>query len=190
MNANSPKSNGKEIFKPDGTEELLKGWLLHAHKGRQRHDLAARRCDQYRIWLGGLAAALSAIVGTSVFASFGKETSDITMHKVVVVIISLLSAILTSLSTFLNLSERAEKHRSAGVQYKEVIRELERILSASVDGLTNSDVSLTRIQEQLDELEERAPVVAERIYDRVENEWQKVGITLVKKAGDLYHPKG
>jgi hypothetical protein len=189
MNANSPKSNGKEIFKPRGTEELLKGWLLHAHKGRRRHDLAARRCDQYRIWLGGLAAAFSAIVGTSVFAIFEKGTSDFTI-KVVVVIISLLSAILTSLSTFLNLSERAEKHRSAGVRYKEVIRELERILSASVDGLTNSDVSLTRIQKQLDELEERAPVVAERIYDRVENEWRKGGITFVEKAGDLYHPKG
>src|SRR6202035_696654 len=116
----------------------------HAHKGRQRHDRAARRCARRMLWIGGSSAVLSALVGTSVFVALEKQTSHASI-AVGIGLLSILSAILASLSTFLNLSERAEKHRTAGVSYKEVVRELERILSASVDGLTtNSDVSLTR----------------------------------------------
>ena len=33
----------KPLFEPADTEELLRGWLLHAHKSRDRHDEAARR---------------------------------------------------------------------------------------------------------------------------------------------------
>lgn len=188
MSANSPESDAKTIFEPDDTEQLLRGWLLHAHKGRERHDLAARRCDTYRLWIGGSAAVFSAIVGTSVFAAL--ETANIgTTPKIVVAMTAILAAILTSLTTFLNLSERAEKHRSAGVRYKIVIRALERILSAPVDGLANTDPLLAGIQKQLDDLEESAPVVPERLYDRIEDEWKKRGVEPVGKAADLYHPR-
>jgi len=58
-----------QIFEPDNPNELLRGWLLHAHKGRDRHDLAARRCDRQRYLLGIPATIFSAIVGTSTFAA-------------------------------------------------------------------------------------------------------------------------
>lgn len=57
------------IFEPDDPNELLRGWLLHAHKGRDRHDLAARRCDRQRYLLGIPATIASAVVGTSTFAA-------------------------------------------------------------------------------------------------------------------------
>jgi hypothetical protein len=180
--------DGKRVFEPGDTGEVLLGWLLHAHKGRQRHDLAARRCDRARLWLGGPAAVLSAIVGTSVFAALGKEVSN-PIFKVGIAAISITSAILTALATFLNLSERAEKHRSAGVRYKEVIRDLERILSEGMNNLDQppSDPSVAAgIQKRLDELEESAPIVAERIYDRVESEWNERGVAFINKAADLY----
>jgi len=189
MTTSSPEPYAKKIFEPDNIEQLLRGWLLHAHKGRYRHDLAARRCDNNRLWLGSSAVVFSAIVGTSVFAALGKDASDIST-KLLVAMTSILSAILTSLTTFLNLSERAEKHRSAGVRYKIVIRELERILSTPVDGLTNADPSVGGIKKQLDELEESAPVVPERLYDRVENDWNTRGLHFVGRAADLYPPKG
>jgi hypothetical protein len=187
MATNSRESDVKRIFEPDDTEQLLRGWLLHAHKGRERHDLAARRCDSLRLWVGGSAAALSAVVSTSVFAAL--EAADISIIlRIMVAAIAVLAAILTSLTTFLNLSERAEKHRSAGVRYKIAIRELERILSAPVDRLANTDPLLTGIEKQLDDLEESAPVVPERLYDRVEEEWKTRKAEFVGKAADLYHP--
>src|SRR6185295_16273629 len=94
------------VFEPDNADELLRGWLLHAHKGRDRHDLAARWCDGYRLLLGGLASVLSAVVGTSIFASLSSNSPN-TWIGIIVAMLGILSAILTSLSTFLNLSEQA-----------------------------------------------------------------------------------
>ena len=118
----------KKIFEPDSADELLRGWLLHAHRGRDRHDLAARSCDRNRILLGGLASILSAVVGTSIFATLGNKPPN-SWIAILVGTVGILTAILTSLSTFLNLSEQAEKHRSAGVRHKKIIWEIERILS-------------------------------------------------------------
>jgi hypothetical protein len=61
----------KRLFHPRTHEELLKGWMLHAHKGRDRHDEAARRLDRYHWTLGALSALFSAIVGTTLFAQLG-----------------------------------------------------------------------------------------------------------------------
>ena len=88
------------------------------------------------------------------------------------------------------MSERAEKHRFAGVRYKEAIRELERILSVSVSSLGNTDRSVTAIQDRFDQLEESAPVVPERIYDQVEEGWKEQSFVFVTKADELYTKPG
>jgi hypothetical protein len=179
-------SETKKIFAPGSTEELLQGWLLHSHKGRQRHDRAARQLDRARIWLGAIATAFAVVVSTSVFAALEKDSSGI--WKVVLPVISILSAILSGLSTFLNLAERAEKHRLAGVQYKAMIRELERRLS---DGIIDSTITpsvLDEIQTRLDELEKNAPIVPERIFLLVDKDWNLHSVEKITKATDLYNP--
>jgi len=178
-----PKS--QRIFRPENAEELLRGWLLHAHKGRRRHDKAARRYDQTKFWLGGGATAVSAVVGTSVFAAL-QQTASQTM-KFVVVIVSMLAAVLTSLSAFLNLSERAEKHRAAGVHYKMVVRELERLLSCADPVVSGNGDDIRLVLKRLDELEESAPVVPVPIYEQVEREWNSGQVEFAEKADELYH---
>ena len=185
MAAISAGRDPRKIFEPDNVEELLRGWLIHAHKGRRRHDLSARRYSTIRLWIGGIAASVSAILGTSVFVALEKQTTNVTF-TLIVALLGITSAVLTSLITFLNLSERAEKHRSAGVGYKKVIREVERILSVPVGDLPNSDPSVVAIEKRLDDLEDGAPVVPERIYDRVETAWDKRGVKIITKADDLY----
>lgn len=32
----------KKLFEPQDSRELLKGWLIHANKGREKHERAAR----------------------------------------------------------------------------------------------------------------------------------------------------
>ena len=190
MSANS-MTNPKLIFEPENVEELLQGWLLHVHKGRDRHDLAARRCDRIRWWLGGSAAVLSAIVGTTIFAAVEKhlDNSSLTL-KVLIISVGIFAAIVTGLSTFLNLAERTEKHRSAGVHYKEIVWELERILSQSTAQMTRDDPALTKIQQQLADLEGTAPVVPEKLYAQVEDDWKHRGVKFVLKASDLYRSEG
>jgi hypothetical protein len=179
------KREAKTIFEPECVRELLHGWLLHAHKGRARHDLAARRCDTQRFWIGGSAAVISAVVGTSVFTTLQGSGIDLPF-KIAVAAIAIVAAILTNLTAFLNLAERAEKHRSAGVRYKIIIRDLEHIRAHD---LANADSLVLGLKKQLDDLEEIAPVVPERYYDQVEAEWKENGVEFVHKAGCLYPSK-
>ena len=46
------------------------------------------------------------------------------------------------------------------------------------------------IQQQLDDLEERAPVVPEKLYAQVEDDWKNRGVKFVPKASDLYRSEG
>jgi hypothetical protein len=180
-------SQTKKIFEPESAEELLRGWLLHSHKGRQRHDRAARRLDTARVWLGAAATAFAVAVSTSVFADLGKSLPG--SWKPILFVISILSAILSGLSTFLNLAERADKHRSAGVRYKAMIRELERRLSEEAGNSIITPPLLDEIQKRLDELEESAPIVPEQIFLFVDKEWDLHGVKKITKADDLYNSK-
>jgi hypothetical protein len=56
---NTSDSDPRKIAKPDCLNETLLFWLLHAHKGRQRHDTAARRYERCRLFLA-IVSSLSA----------------------------------------------------------------------------------------------------------------------------------
>jgi hypothetical protein len=156
-----------QIFEPDNPNELLRGWLLHAHKGRDRHDLAARRCDHQRYLLGIPATIISAIVGTSTFAALqqspGRPGIAISIGALAIV-----AAILASVQSFLDLGARAERHRIAGVKYKAVIRRLEQLGIGTLSGQGLDAPVLTEIRQGLDALEEEMPVVPPSVYDAVE----------------------
>jgi hypothetical protein len=160
------------IFEPDEPNELLRGWLLHAHKGRDRHDLAARHFDQRRYLLGGTAAFISGIVGTSTFTALQSSTAR--AIQVVVGVLAIAAAVLTSVQAVLDFGARAERHRIAGVRYKHVIRELEQLGIGAVVGLKLDAPILTEIRQRLDALEEEMPVVPPRIYERIEQRYRNV----------------
>lgn len=174
----------KKIFQPDNPEQVLLGWLLHSHKGRQRHDLAARQLERLRVWIGAAAAAVSAVVGASVFSALEKEPSN--RLKTVLAMVSIVATVLVSLSAFLNLAERSEKHRSAGVRYKAMIRELERRLSEAVDSRT--PLYVVDLEKRLNELEESAPIVPHGIFVKVDADWDARGAELIRKAIKFYAP--
>lgn len=158
------------IFEPDNPNELLRGWLLHAHKGRDRHDLAARRCDHQRYLLGIPATIMSAIVGTSAFAAL-QESPDRSI-QIAIGILALIAAILVSLQSFLDLGARAERHRIAGVKYKAAIRHMEQLGIGTLSGLALDAPVVTELRKNLDALEEEMPVVPPSVYDSVEDKYR------------------
>jgi hypothetical protein len=175
------------LFEPDDPNELLRGWLLHAHKGRDRHDLAARRCDQRRYLLGIPATVISAAVGTTTFAALQKSP-DRTV-QLVIGVLAIVAAILTSLQAFLDLGARAERHRIAGVRYKAVIRQLEQLGIGTIKGLGLDAPALTELRQRLDALEDDMPVVPPGVYDRVEAKYRDPAFvdSVIKQAG-VRHP--
>ena len=174
MSRNQTKVQPKKLFEPANREELLRGWLLHAHKCRERQELAARRNETYRYWLGGPAIILSTIVGTSVFATLESQVDF--WFKVVLGLVSMSSAVLASLQTFYNFAARAETHRVAAIRYKIIIRELQQLLTGSAKLLPDKSDFLDDLRQRLDDLELEAPVVAESIYGQIEELYNNVEI--------------
>ncbi len=154
------------IFEPDNLNELLRGWLLHAHKGRDRHDLAARRCDHQRYLLGIPATITAAIVGTSTFAAL--QESPGRAIQMTIGALAIIAAILASLQSFLDLGARAERHRIAGAKYKAVIRQMEQMGIGTLSAVGLEAPIVTELRKNLDALEEEMPVVPPGIYDSVE----------------------
>ena len=163
----------KRIFHPHSQEELLKGWLVHCHKERDRHSEAARVYDQYNQWLGGSAAILSAIVATSVFASVSQDARNLTIG-IIVGMLSVLATILAALTTFYKFAERAERHRATAAKHKVNIRELECILSGIDENIEDFPTIRCEMQKKLDDLEVDSPVVSQRLYDRIQKRFPKV----------------
>jgi hypothetical protein len=158
------------IFEPDNPNELLRGWLLHAHKGRDRHDLAARRSDHQRYLIGIPATITAAIVGTSTFAALQKNVDP--TFQIVIGGLAIIAAILSSLQAFLDLGARAERHRIAGAKYKAVIRHMEQMGIGTLAGLALDAPVVTELRKNLDALEEEMPVVPPSVYDSVEAKYR------------------
>lgn len=169
---NAAGAMSKKLFEFANREELLRGWLLHAHKGRDRHDLAARRNDTYRYWLGVPAVILATVVGTSVFASLEKTVDA--NFKIALGLASILSAVLASLQTFFDFGIRAESHRLAGAKHKAIIRELEQELTQPLKQLPEKDDFYDDLRTRLDALEAEAPVVPDGIYRHVDDLYASV----------------
>jgi hypothetical protein len=154
----------KRVFTPLVVDELLTGWLIHAHKARDRHDEAARKYAKGQFALGIPSLISSTVVGTSVFAALSAKATP----SLWVGLLSILAAVLAALQTFMDFGGRSDKHRNAGVKYKSSIRLLEESMIQIKQGkdLTKDDIAAIRTM--LDSLEETAPVVMPKIYDKVE----------------------
>ena len=174
-------SGTKKILEPDDPDELLRGWLMHAHKARDRHTLAARRCEWYRTLVGVPAIAVPAVAGTSIFASLGEAPDSRAIILVGIVTVS--AAVLTALQTFLDYPGRAARHHAAAAHYKAAIHELEQLATGPLDRNVVTDERFNDLRTRLDDLEESSPVVGSADTDKVERAF--VGAVFVGRAIDL-----
>jgi hypothetical protein len=172
----------KKLAEPGTATELLRFWLLHAHKGRDRHDLAARRFAGRRRWLGVSAIVLAVVVGSSVFTSVGQQPS--VWMQVTTGLLSILASLLAALQTFLDYEGRSQRHQLAASKYKAIIRELEEALSTPDQQIAVDRQWLDSLRNRLDTVESDMPVVDPGIYDDVERTYRNV--TFVQDAVALY----
>jgi hypothetical protein len=173
----------KKLLKPASIDQLLLGWLIHAHRGRDRHDIAARVYESRRSLFGVLAVALSAAVGTSVVASVGTDSAP-AWARAIVGLLSVAAAVLGSLQTYLDYAGRAERHRRAAGNYKAVIRQIEELLAGRRTGADISVQLLDEIRRRLDTLEDEMPVVPPGVHAQVQDNYRVV--SFVEEATALY----
>ena len=146
---------------------LLETWYKRAEACHKCHFLASHRYAKLNHLIGVPTILLTTVVGTSVFASLATDSRSAAV-TVVVGLVSIMAAILSSLQTFLGFSERADRHRDAGVKYGTIGRKMELLLNENTmpDG-TDSIV----LKKELDDFAVASP---------------KIPLDILKSFGTLY----
>lgn len=148
-------------------DELLNKWCLRVKRSQLAHRFAAKQLSKFHVLLGGSAAVLSTITGTSIFASLEKGLSG--YGRIVVGVTSLLAALLSALQTFLRLDENSNKHQKADAGYSAIRQQIEqyRVTQYQTSNqTTNADEFLNSIRQQMEELAEDSPIVPERHWHK------------------------
>jgi hypothetical protein len=150
---------------PVDENQLLLKWIRRARESQMSHydmaDLLSARDRR----VGWLVTALTAFVGTAVFASLNMSAVAPVL-RIFIGLVSVTAAVSAALQTFLRYAERAEKHRAAGARYGAVRRRLEAIFVGDADARDGH--YLTAIRDELDRLAEDSPNVPPRIFYRTQ----------------------
>jgi hypothetical protein len=147
-----------------GENELLTKWLNRSHTVIATHHHASAVLDSRRYWLGVSVIILTGFVGTSIFATL--QGSPSLPVKIVVGLASFLAATLASLQTFLRYEERAERHRSAGIKYGVIMRELEQKAAFPPKDEEELLRFIDDVRIRWDKLNEESPIIPRAIWNR------------------------
>jgi hypothetical protein len=153
-------------------DALLNKWCMRVKRSQLAHRFAAKQLNKFHLLLGGSAAVLSTITGTSIFASLEKGLSG--YGRIVVGVTSLLAALLSALQTFLRLDESSNKHQKADAGYSAIRQQIEqyRVTQYQTSNqVKDVDEFLNSIRQQMEELTADSPIVHERY-------WQKARVVL------------
>ncbi|MEU4848275.1 SLATT domain-containing protein [Streptomyces gilvosporeus] len=132
--------------------EILERWARGLQMLHVAHNIASERFDHWNRITGITTAMLSAVVGTTLFASL--SASGLTGVRVVAGASSLLTAALSAGQLVWNYPELASRHRAAAVRYATLRRQVELRL-ANRDQVTETDVDVT--SSEWEEIEQSAP---------------------------------
>lgn len=104
--------------------ELLHKWYIRIRAAQTGHYKQAQQYRRQHLFLGVPVVVLSAVVGTTVFATLN-DASTSTVVKIMLGSTSMLTAALASLQTFLNYDSLSEKHLSAASKLSAIKKEIE-----------------------------------------------------------------
>lgn len=153
------------------TAGLLPDWLHRITRAHVAHLRCASHFERSHVWLGALVIALTAIVGTGVFATLEREAG--TLPRVLAGAASVLASMLAALQTFLRHSDRAKEHGQAARRYGALKREVEQRLAlagSDLDETAEVAAFAESVRARWDALVEEAPMVPQPIWDRVKTQ--------------------
>ena len=146
--------------------DLLNDWHRRSRESQHAHFESAKYLSRYNYYLGVPVVFLTSITGTSIFATLESEPEI--LFKVLVGVISVFSAILAGLQTFLRYSERSEKHKIAGAKYGALRREIEFLRTTK----SVKEQALKSMMSRLNQLSTESPEISEKIWKKVEKNLQ------------------
>jgi hypothetical protein len=152
---------------------LLRRWQFAIRLTHKAHIKASAAAERLNRAIGIPVVILSTITGTTIFASI--DNSPSMTAKITVGLLSVTAAVLASLQTWLNYSGRAERHRSAALQYGSLRRIVEELLATFSDDHPCPSERLREIRECWDGIDSSAPALPQKIYMSVEADVRSKG---------------
>ena len=149
-------------------ESLAADWFRRARESQRAHYECGAWYNRLNRLLGIPTIVLSAGVGTAVFATLDKGASG--SLKVILGLLSVTAAVLSSLQTFMAFGDLGTRHKAAGARYGAIRRSLELLKVNPPTGEHEVSQELLRIKREMDELAESAPHVPSSLKRRIDEE--------------------
>jgi hypothetical protein len=156
MDADDKAQKVRSSGSSDWTEQvelLLKDWHRRVYAAQTAHYASADNLRLLNYLIGVPSAVLSSIVGTAIFAGLEKESAQ----TYVVACISILTAVLAGLQTFLRFPERAVQHATAGDWYSAVRRDIEATLHLPIEFRGKAKDCLDRFRKEMNRVVQDSP---------------------------------
>lgn len=149
------------------SKQILSHWFTRSRIAQKTHLLTADRRLRRNRRLGIPVVILTTTVGTSVFASLAITNPDV-WAQILVGLTSICAAVLASLQTFLNLSEKSEQHRLAANRYSKIKHDIE-IAILELDGASSAEIAVfvRQVQVEWDATNESSPIPDQDIFNMV-----------------------
>lgn len=141
-------------------KELLKKWLRRAKRRQLAHRLAAKKKQNYHLWVGLPAAIISAIVGIFAFSAFESQNKFFLIGT-----LSLVVSILTALQTFLKFDLKSKEHQNADIGYGQIRHDIEEALTFQ-EFVSKKDIKLKceQIKLKIENVNNHSPLIPESIW--------------------------
>src|SRR4051812_9919492 len=155
----------------DDVREQAERLRLGTHRAARSHYLAGKAASATNARLGVPVVVLTAVAGTSIFASISKEPS--TGARVATGAVVVLAAVMASVQTYFQLGQRADRHRASGARFAEMSNRLEVLLLRSrCDDATRSSVldEFGALVDQVGATESASPDVPDRFWEQARRE--------------------
>jgi len=145
--------------------QRLFDWECRCAAAEEVHFDVAEELSRRNLFLGIPVVVLSAIVGTSLFASVSGDGVDVWL-RIAAGTVSLIAGVLASIQTFLRFGARAEQHRVAAERWAAVKREIEKVRALPSEQVGEANELLDDIKARMDQAADKSPAMPKRRWSR------------------------
>ena len=145
--------------------DRLRDWEFRCAAAVEVHFEIAEDLARRNMFLGIPVVVLSAIVGTSLYASVSGGGAAVGI-RIAAGTVSLIAGVLASIQTFLRFGARAEQHRVAAERWAAVRREIEKVRALPAQQVGDAKQLLDDIKARMDEAADKSPAMPKRRWNR------------------------
>src|SRR4029079_16080306 len=145
--------------------QRLFDWECRCAAAEEVHFDVAEELSRRNLFLGIPVVVLSAIVGTSLFASVSGDGVAVWI-RIAAGTVSLIAGVLASIQTFLRFGARAEQHRVAAERWAAVKREIEKVRTLPSEQVGEANELLDDIKARMDQAADKSPAMPKRRWSR------------------------